>query len=251
MSSKKKGLCIGINYIGTANQLMGCSSDAIQMRDYLKKNDFDVNVLCDDKTKGEFEIPTKENIIKGLFTLVNLAKSDQCDTIVIHYSGHGGSTYDISGDEKDRKDEFICTVDNKSILDDELIFILSQLPCHVNCFCLFDACHSGTILDLQYHIKNEKVFEENRARDIRANIVAISGCRDDQCSADAYIGGGKYAGAMSYAFFSNVNKTDNVNKICKLMNITLNNAGYPQKPQVTMSKKILPNVEGYFGKLLI
>ena len=54
------------------------------------------------------------------------------DSLFLHYSGHGGSTKDLDGDEEDGQDEYICPVDFKSagtIVDDELKVLLSkQLP---------------------------------------------------------------------------------------------------------------------------
>ena len=51
------------------------------------------------------------------------------DSLFLHYSGHGGQTVDMNGDEEDGQDEFICPVDHKSagiIVDDELKALLSE-----------------------------------------------------------------------------------------------------------------------------
>ena len=51
------------------------------------------------------------------------------DSLFLHYSGHGGQTFDMNGDEEDGQDEFICPVDHKTagnIVDDELKALLSE-----------------------------------------------------------------------------------------------------------------------------
>ena len=48
------------------------------------------------------------------------------DSLFLHYSGHGGQTFDLNGDEEDGQDEFICPVDGGIIVDDELKALLSK-----------------------------------------------------------------------------------------------------------------------------
>ena len=51
------------------------------------------------------------------------------DSLFLHYSGHGGQTFDLNGDEEDGLDEFICPVDYNSagyIIDDDLKTLLSK-----------------------------------------------------------------------------------------------------------------------------
>ena len=51
------------------------------------------------------------------------------DSLFLHYSGHGGQTWDLDGDEEDGMDEFICPVDHRSagnIMDDELKALLAM-----------------------------------------------------------------------------------------------------------------------------
>ena len=52
------------------------------------------------------------------------------DSLFLHFSGHGGQTEDLNGDEVDDQDEFICPVDFKTagvIVDDDLKALLSRL----------------------------------------------------------------------------------------------------------------------------
>ncbi len=93
----KRALCVGINYTGTSNALMGCSADVLQMSEHLNKSGFAVTVLCDDDENGQFAPPTRENIMRELRNIADHAIRGECDTVVFHYSGHGGSTRDVSG----------------------------------------------------------------------------------------------------------------------------------------------------------
>ena len=114
------------------------------------------------------------------------------DELFIHYSGHGTWTYDNNGDEKDGRDELICPVDNTLIRDDELYTNLVKLcPPGSKVRCVFDCCHGGTMLDLPCRWRyGQSVYTEHNDRFLRhADVLMISGCRDNQTSADAYING--------------------------------------------------------------
>ena len=55
--------------------------------------------------------------------------SQSNDSLFLYFSGHGGQTVDLDGDEVDGQDEFICPVDFKTagvIVDDELKTLLSR-----------------------------------------------------------------------------------------------------------------------------
>jgi len=235
----KYALCIGINYVGSSHQLNGCWNDCLRMKKHLSKNGFNVRCLLD-KPKNPDGQPTRDNIIRELTRLVSIAKkNDQKGmkkpiSIVVHYSGHGSWTRDRSGDERDKRDELICTSDNMGILDDDLVFFAKSLPSRVRCLCVFDCCHSGTIMDLRYRIKGDKLIKENPKGDCQANVVCISGCRDKQTSADAFMGS-KYMGAMTHSFFRcyrrGVSIKDLVKDMCKILKL----GGFTQVPQITCS----------------
>jgi hypothetical protein len=259
----KIGLCIGINYNGTKNKLMGCHNDALQMNRFLNNNGFETSILLDDDIHP---LPSKKNIFKEFDLLLERVNNslDQNNCIVIHYSGHGASTRDISGDELDGLDELICTLDSvngvkmiSGITDDVLMErFISKLPSGTKCFCLFDCCHSGTILDLPYHysVQTSTPIVENNYK-LNAEVLCISGCKDKQCSADAYVGnegfnGEKYAGAMTFTFFRIISESINVKSLETVTNEMVRNlkeCGYPQIPQITMShKNIIKKPIGYF-----
>ena len=64
---------------------------------------------------------------------------------------------------------------------------------------IIDACHSGTSLDLPYIYRVESGIEDHGNDLDCLEVCKISGCRDSQTSADAYINN-KYQGALTFTF---------------------------------------------------
>lgn len=80
----------------------------------------DIVVLTDD-AENPRNMPTRKNMIDAMHWLVRNARPD--DSLFFHYSGHGGQTKDLDGDELDGLDEVIFPVDfkkNGHIVDDEM-----------------------------------------------------------------------------------------------------------------------------------
>ncbi|KKA24348.1 hypothetical protein T310_1633 [Rasamsonia emersonii CBS 393.64] len=164
-TGKRKALLIGINYFGQANQLRGCINDVTEMSIFLNKyygyRREDMVILTDDQANPMSQ-PTKANIIRAMQWLVKGAQPN--DSLFIHYSGHGGRTPDLDGDEDDGFDDVIYPVDYKvagHIVDDEMhdILVKPLLP-GVRLTAIFDSCHSGTALDLPYVYSTQGVLKE-------------------------------------------------------------------------------------------
>jgi len=88
------------------------------------------------------------------------------DSLFFHYSGHGGQTKDLDGDEDDGYDEVIYPVDYNQvghIVDDDMHFTMVRpLPAGCRLTAIFDSCHSGSALDLPYMYSTEgKIKEPN------------------------------------------------------------------------------------------
>jgi hypothetical protein len=117
----------------------------------------DIVVLMDD---GSHESPTKDAILAAYRDVVS--KTEPGDALFLHYSGHGTSVQDSSGDESDKKDEAIVPVDYNDaglIMDDDLYeAIVKPLPQGAFAVCLFDCCHSGSALDLPFVFKADGTF---------------------------------------------------------------------------------------------
>jgi hypothetical protein len=192
----KLALLIGINYIHTPYELSGCINDVIMMRKYLieKKGYLENNIVIMRDDSSNFTMPTRQNMLDELNSLIARANANNATEIFFHYSGHGSYLRDQNkGDEKDGRDECICPVDMNYIIDDTLREIFSKLNSKIVLNCVMDSCFSGTSIDLPYLYtqKNGKlVLSENNSTKyaslVGKNIYSISGCKDNQTSEDAY-----------------------------------------------------------------
>src|SRR5947199_1281369 len=144
---RRKALLIGINYFNQRGQLRGCINDVKNMSTYLNQNfgyaREDMVILTDDQ-QNSMSQPTKTNILRAMHWLVKDARPN--DSLFFHYSGHGGQTPDLDGDEEDGYDEVIYPVDFRTqghIVDDEMHRIMvKSLPAGVRLTAIFDSCHS-------------------------------------------------------------------------------------------------------------
>lgn len=229
----KKALLVGIcKYRPDLNaDLAGCINDVENMRDILINtfgfNPDNVRVLTDERA-------TKAAILDRLNWLVLEAVPG--DTLVFHFSGHGSQIRDRHGDElDDGLDEMICNSDlnwDDPLTDDIIGEIFSKAPIGASLVMLCDACHSATMT-------KELIFgnpSNMRAKfimppfDIRSRTldrwdlpkttirkamqgsqrhVLLSGCKDDQTSADATIDG-KPQGALSWAVTSTIRSNPDI-----------------------------------------
>lgn len=120
-------------------------------------------MLTDDAANPR-QIPTRANMIAAMQWLVRDAQPN--DSLFFHYSGHGGQTPDLDGDEDDGNDEVIYPLDHKTagfIVDDDIHTIMVKpLPPGCRLTAIFDSCHSGTAMDLPYIYSTEgKIKEPN------------------------------------------------------------------------------------------
>ena len=165
-SGRRKALLIGINYVGQPNALRGCVNDVRNVKKFLESyggyKEEDMVILTDEPNRGAKCQPTRANIIRGMQWLVSGARTN--DSLFLHYSGHGGQTEDLDGDEDDGYDEVIYPVDYQRaghIVDDEIhaITVRPLMP-GVRLTALFDSCHSGTVMDLPYVYSTKGVLKE-------------------------------------------------------------------------------------------
>ncbi|KDR73066.1 hypothetical protein GALMADRAFT_252495 [Galerina marginata CBS 339.88] len=177
-NGKKKALCVGINYFGQQGELRGCINDVKNIQGFLiseygyKRED--MVILTDDATNPRMQ-PTRENIIQAMQWLVRGAQPN--DSLFFHYSGHGGQTKDLDGDEGDGFDEVIYPVDyeaNSHIVDDLMHDLLVKpLPPGCRMTAIFDSCHSGSAMDLPYIYSTEgKVKEPNLAAEAGQGLLS-------------------------------------------------------------------------------
>jgi hypothetical protein len=134
----------------------------------------DMVILTDDQ-QNPMSQPTKANILRAMHWLVK--DSQPNDSLFFHYSGHGGQTADLDGDEEDGYDEVIYPVDFRSaghIVDDEMHRIMVQpLQPGVRLTAIFDSCHSGSALDLPYIYSTSGVLKEpNLAKEAGQGLLS-------------------------------------------------------------------------------
>ena len=197
-AAKKRALLIGNNYPGSSCPLSGCVNDVQDMRDFLVG------------TKGwaaeDIELKTeasKAAIVQGLCVLALASWTQGLDAVYIHYSGHGTQVKDTNMDEADGLDEALCPADYATagmVTDDFLnLVICSSFNPRTKVRAVFDACHSGSCLDLAYTSeggKGAKAVLNTKAKRAYGDVQLLSGCRDAQTSADSAYGG-RPAGALT------------------------------------------------------
>ncbi|KAI0190726.1 caspase domain-containing protein [Xylaria flabelliformis] len=178
-SGRRKALLVGINYFGQRGQLRGCINDVRNMSSYLAEHfgykREDMVILTDDQ-QNPMSQPTKQNLLRAMHWLVKDARPN--DSLFFHYSGHGGQTKDLDGDEEDGYDEVIYPVDFRQvghITDDEMHRIMVRpLQAGVRLTAIFDSCHSGTALDLPYIYSTQGILKEpNLAKEAGQGLLGV------------------------------------------------------------------------------
>ena len=232
INKNKKALLIGINYTGTSNELYGCINDVNSIKERITKQGFsNINVITDLTTKKA----TRINILEGFKNL--LMNCQAGDLLFFVYSGHGSYAIDRNGDEKDGRDELIVSCDLQGVLDDELkTLIQTYLKTDVTLFALFDSCFSGSVLDLKYQFMDslnyENFTENSKQLETLGNVFMISGCTDNQTSADAVFEG-KANGAMTWSLLESLKQKPNINwrELVVNMRDLLKTSEFTQIPQ--------------------
>ena len=222
----RRALLIGINYLGTSSQLSGCINDINNIGSYLlntrKYNSF---LVLTDNTQFK---PTKANILQAFNIFFTNVRAG--DELWFHYSGHGTLLRDTNRDEESGFDSCICPIDYEKsgvISDDTIRQMLAQrVPAGVKLYIVLDACHSGTGCDLRYkyddnsYLINKQAsvslpkkyiptdwslkqtsYEFKKYNKTIGEVYSISGCQDNQTSADAYIEG-QATGALTFILLS-------------------------------------------------
>jgi len=221
--AKGLALTIGLNsvdpkhYGGWSGELNACEADAEDMADIAKSRKFDVKTLL---TKAATRAKVTAEISKAASTL------KAGDIFMLSYSGHGGQLPDLNSDEPDAQDETWCLY-NGELIDDELYVLFGKFGEGIRILVFSDSCHSGTVIKLVYYqgttmargsgvssqgiryrfmppdvalrtYRNNRTFydpilkkaklKETKAA-VKASVLLISGCQDNQLSADGDFNG--------------------------------------------------------------
>lgn len=249
----RRAVLIGINYVRSPqNKLCGCANDVRSVSAFLASlatvgPAVEIRTLSDDIEGAIW--PSRKNILEALAWLLRDMRAG--DTAYVHYSGHGGLTLDVSGDEESGKDSCIYPVTESGaiecITDDELSArLVSRVPRGATCVCVWDCCHSGTCLDLRYGYKpisaTELVVSENpRYARGTGTVLLLSGCMDTQTASESWDAEASApCGALTEALIDTL-KEDSDPKGRKMKRILwsvlerLRAAGHAQVPQLSSS----------------
>ena len=216
-------ITIGLNsvdpkhYQGWSGNLNACEADAMDMTEIAKSQKFRVKTVL---TRAA----TRKIITGELSKAARALKPN--DIFMLSYSGHGGQLPDINSDESDAMDETWCLYDGE-LVDDELYAMLGKFRKGVRVLVFSDSCHSGTVVKMAYYqgtmqarnssissqqtryrfmpsdvalrtYRHNKTFYDSilknpklRGTDakIKASVLLISGCQDNQYSADGDFNG--------------------------------------------------------------
>ena len=221
--AKGISLHIGLNavsaaaYGGWSGKLNACEADANDMEALAKSRGFKTTKLL---TKAG----TRKKVLAAVKSAATALTSG--DIFFLTYSGHGGQLPDMNGDDADNQDETWCLYDGE-LVDDDLNLALCAFKSGVRVFVLSDSCHSGTatraierkvngttfdaaaqvlrdangvalrmmppayLLGAYYAQKKayDKILKRPAPPAPKASVLLISGCQDDQTSADGDFNG--------------------------------------------------------------
>jgi hypothetical protein len=281
----KKALCVGCNYPRSHMQLQACVVDchdhamlALECFGVPRSN---IKVLADVGVPGfSAASPTKDNILAEIKHLVKGAVSG--DKLFFSFSGHGTQVRDADSDERDGYDEAIVPGDypqkRRLITDDELYhYMVQPLADGVCLTCVFDSCHSGTILDLSACLDGASMrrakagkqkyslatlpYDKDGCRGIpavrdyvreelpqlkanskgRPSIFCFGGCRDNQYSYESVIAGKRH-GVLTYCFVEAARKSEQLNykEFFRKVVTRVRDIGTPQTPQLSYREGAAP-----------
>lgn len=250
----KKAVLIGINYKNTSSELRGCINDVNNVKSLLisqyKLKESDIIMLTDDTLNN---LPTYDNIIKIIDWMVSESNKSKCD-LYFHYSGHGTQIIDENNEEIDGLDEGLVPLDyeKKGIITDDIINdrLIKRLSKNTKMTIVMDCCHSGSICDLKYGVKivnNQDIITKITDNKSNAKVIMLSGCRDEQTSADAYINS-KNQGALTWSMLE-VLKDSNyrlrIHNFIRRVRNKLQENNYSQIPEISFSS--YPNLNENFS----
>jgi hypothetical protein len=222
--AKGIALSIGLNavdskhYGGWSGDLTACEADAEDMAEIARSRGFaEVKTLLTTAAKRS-AVLTEIKVAAGAL--------GGGDIFMLTYSGHGGQLPDENNDENDGQDETWCLFDGE-LVDDEIYKALGDFEKGVRILVLSDSCHSGTVTKAAYYqgtamtrapflggnevryramppdvalrtYRQNKKFYDPILRDaklaksidgVTASVILISGCQDNQFSADGAFNG--------------------------------------------------------------
>ncbi|NJM22620.1 MAG: DUF4384 domain-containing protein [Richelia sp. SM1_7_0] len=280
-TGRKLALLVGINnYPADIGALNGCVNDVMLQKQLLIHrfgfNPKDILTLTDTQA-------TRQGILTAFEThLINQAKPG--DTVVFHFSGHGGQVEDPDKDSSDGKNSTLIPIDSQSnssgVVEDIMghtLFLLMYALKTENVTVVLDSCHSGgakrgnfvvrsrsgaaklqiSPKELEYQcslLKRLNLSPQEFIKLRRQNIakgVVIASARREQLAVDASFDDFS-AGAFTYLFTQylwqqpqNQSVKRIIVDVSRSTNIYSNRTGYNQIPELETNTN-LSNPPLYF-----
>lgn len=281
ITGTRRAVLIGLNYIGTRNELLGCIEDVRNVQEVLQGtlgySPENITLL----TEVSVTRPTRANIVAALTALISATRPG--DVAFVWYSGHGKQ---ISNPLAPMGFSNAWISLDGIILETELQDIFSLAPAGAKVFVGSDCCHSGTLLDLKYifgelslvhRVKaavpppgsfqsdwtatqgqlrksfdalkspsdtsaegshSHVLVSDSNFSITSADIVCLSGCRDEQTGSDTYVDS-ESQGAMTWSFLKTLRtygKTVALAEMLANMRLLLEINSFDQVPQLSMGR---------------
>ena len=231
------------------NTLSGCVNDGNTMVDLLTTT---YNFPRENIITLFDEQATKQNIINKLTWLISMGKDGS--ELVWYNSSHGTIISRVDGSGSD--EAIVCTDFDwdHPFIDDDVAAIFKPLNSNAFLSCIIDSCHSGHATgekDLtrtprrnKYVRPPQRIMDRVKiehvrkfgARDLAANTqrhILLSGCGDDQTSAETSFGGVDH-GALTYFLTYTLRNSPVENWVTVHNNVTTNlsSNGFTQIPNL-------------------
>ena len=250
---KAKAILFGLNYDYLIyGKLNGCINDVILMGNYIRDIlNINTQIFTDENSNknDEFDNTSYDGFIINLYKLAIDSHIESLDFVWIHYSGHG---LNIFNEFTHKSKQGILPSDGKYkglLFDNILNIINSSFNKNTKILFICDSCHSGSIADLSYSWdeNNNKILESSNSK-IISKMICISGCLDNQTSADSY--NNKPIGALTSTIITLLQSKPHliydVFDFVRDIRYTLKKLNFTQYPELTSSydltndKSILP-----------
>jgi hypothetical protein len=183
---------VGLNYISQPeNRLTSCWTDIDLLYDALAKRYGTFTktwLLTDKRSVPQSELPTYsvvKNAWSAMITDMKTMPPTETAHVFFMYSGHGSFRLTTDPTELDGQSECIVLLDQFLYDYDIMGKFLKPLGANVKVFIVFDSCNSGSAANLPWTFNplSNTVNQSSMDLDVAADIVMISGCRDEQTSA--------------------------------------------------------------------
>ncbi len=211
MAARGVSLHIGLNavdpnhYGGWDGALKACEFDARDYKSIAVERGFEPVMLLTEEA-------TAQAVTDAISSAARMLRSG--DMFLLTYAGHGGQVPDTNFDEEDpgRQDETWVLWD-RQLVDDELWSLWKQFRRGVRILVISDSCHSGTVVRTmpafpasgpvprirllppaqasRVYRRNQHLYEEIQRAfpggervEVKASVILISGCQDNQYSLD-------------------------------------------------------------------